>query len=174
MGLIDAYRAFRESRRDSDHESDGLVSLNLKTVSSLPQHHGANSWLDMRGGYQYPNTRINFSADVGDLRTSTLVMAAIQWAATNLADARLRVIKYGTDRKETEIESHALSQMWERPNPYYSGDTLLCGLALSWITASRAYLIKSKAKFGNPLWLWWEPHWTIEPRWTDGDEKLIS
>jgi phage portal protein BeeE len=178
MGMIKAYQEWRSSLRDSDHESSGLTTLNLKTLSSLPQHGGANGWLDLRGNYTspyyYTNTKVDYSAEVGDLRTSTLVMAAIQWVATCLADARLRVVEYGADRTETEVENHPAAMMWDRPNPYYSFHTLLCGFAVSWITASCAYFMKTKAQAGNLLWLWYEPHWTIRPRWTNGAKELIS
>jgi hypothetical protein len=122
MGLIKSFQDWRESRIDTDHDVDGLTSLNLKALSSFPQHGGANGWVDLRGGtpYNYPNTRINFSQEVGDLRGSTLVMSAIQWVARNASDARLMVVDYDNDRKEKEVRNHPLSQLWAKPNPYYS------------------------------------------------------
>jgi hypothetical protein len=122
MGIIDSYKEWRESRRDSDHENGGLVSLNIKATANLPQHTGASGWVDNRGFYvsQSGDSRINYSQEIGDLRGSTLVMAAVQWVARSLVDARLRVIKYGTDRKETEVENHPLAMLWDKPNPYYS------------------------------------------------------
>jgi HK97 family phage portal protein len=176
MGLLKSFQDWRESRIDTDHETEGLTSLNLKALSSFPQHGGANGWVDLRGGtpYNYPNTRINFSQEVGDLRGSTLVMSAIQWVARNASDARLMVVDYDNDRKEKEVRNHPLSQLWAKPNPYYSDYTLIAGAAVSWITASEAYFIKTKARAGNTLWLWWEPHWTIRPRWDKDSLDLID
>jgi HK97 family phage portal protein len=174
MGIVESYKSWRESLRDSDHEGgSGIVSLNLKAIPTLPQHTGSSGWMDYRGG-GYFDSKIDLSTELGDLRGSSLVMSAIQWVSRSLVDARLMVTKYGSDRKETEVENHPLSVLWNKPNPFYSSQTLLAGLALSWITASRAYFIKTKAVAGNTLWLWWEPHWTIRPRWDEGGKDFIS
>jgi HK97 family phage portal protein len=62
----------------------------------------------------------------------------------------------------------------ERPNPYYSGELLWKAWALSWIINGNSYFLKVRNTFGEVIQLWWEPHFTIRPRWPEDGSEFIS
>lgn len=123
------------------------------------------------------NSRINYGQEIGDLRNLTLIQAATQWVARGLVSAPLKVVDIGADDKETPID-HPLTDLFRRPNPYYSRSVLLRGIALSLIIADEAYILKVRSRFGQqfgaPIELWWEPHWTIRPRWSQNGSNFID
>jgi phage portal protein BeeE len=63
--------------------------------------------------------------------------------------------------------------LWNQPNKFYSGSTLMKGLAFSWATRSEAYILKAVNTVGEVLELWYEPPWSIRPVWpVDGSEYI--
>jgi phage portal protein BeeE len=158
MGIIQDFKDWRASR---------------KALSQMPQSRGYQAG---GGGWGLPylfstlaGTKINYAQEVGDLRNVALVQAAVGWVSRNLYDARLRVVELGKDRKEVEIEDSEIADLFARPNPYYSGQALSAGIALSWLMNSEAYLIKVRNRMGGVNELWYEPHWKIRPRWYGSD-----
>jgi HK97 family phage portal protein len=180
MNIFSAYKDWRASLNDGEFEHDGLVSLNLKSFSSMPQQpssggEGMGGWGSSAFSFlNYSGTKINYAREVGDLRTSSLLIAASRWVARNLYDARLKVVKYGADRKETEIEDSEIAKLWSRPNKFYSGRTLASGISYSMLTRSIAYLVKVRSSAGLVVELWWEPYETIRPRWDLSGRDFIS
>lgn len=138
-----------------------------------PPFGGSQSGGEWFNFFRYPNSRIDFASEVGDLRNSTLVMAGTRWVATNLSSARLQVVEVDDDQKEIEIP-HRLVDLIRRPNPYYSGRVLLKGIAYSWLTYATAYILIHRNRFGQPVELWYEPHYTIRPRWPQDNSEFIS
>jgi len=131
--------------------------------------------------WRFANSRIDYSAEVGDLRLSSLVMSGVGWVERNLNSARLQVVEIGSDRKETEVEDSPLIDLWNEPNEYYDSSTLLDGIALSWLTFATAYILKIRTGSGDLMStagrvreLWWEPHWSIRPRWPQNGTEFIS
>ena len=164
------------SLASSIKEYASLSPFNLtgtaKALSNLrfPMGSGGQAW-GWGGFLQSFNTRINYAQEVGDLQNVTLIQAVTQWVARGLTSAPLKVVTIGEDDKETIVE-HPLTELFRRPNPYYARQVLLRGIALSLTIADEAYVIKVRsrfgAEFGAPLELWWEPHWSIRPRWRTG------
>lgn len=103
-----------------------------------------------------------------DPTKSSLVMAGIRWLGNTLPEPPIEVMKPGADDDEV-IDNHPLSKLMRRPNPYTSGSTLWKAFAYSWIISGNVYLIKFR-KFERVTQLWYEPHWTIRPRWVN-DQK---
>lgn len=123
------------------------------------------------------NSRINYAQEVGDQRNLTLVQAATQWVARGLTSAPLKVVELDANDEETVVD-HPLTDLFRRPNAYYSRSVLLRGIALSRIIADEAYVLKVRSRFGQrfgaPIELWWEPHWTIRPRWSQNGSNFID
>jgi hypothetical protein len=143
---------------------------NLKRLTSMPQHntYGGGGWSNLIE-WLNPGSKINFAQEVGDLANVTLCQSAIGWVARNLYDARLRTVELDRDEKESELQPDELAKLFYAPNPFYSGQALIAGIALDWITGSRSYLIKVRGGFNNVKELWWEPKETIRPRWVGDD-----
>lgn len=117
------------------------------------------------GGYQ--GTREDFASKVGDLSLSSLVRSGTRWAGNTLPEAPVQVKKTTGKKGESEVvPNHPLTQLWRRPNPFYSGSTMMKGFAFSWITKGDVYVRKVwNTARTRVVELWYEPHWLIRPRW---------
>lgn len=156
----------------------------LKALSGLPFQRGTaggsgapffgqnfeqwDTWWS--GGKQ----QIDYSAELGDLRQSALLMAAYQWLSAGLASARLTVVAVGTDNAETEIQNHPLVELFDQPNPYYGSEELLGGLALDWLIYATAYVLIFRNAGGGISELWYEPCSTIRPVWPLDGSAWVS
>lgn len=171
------------SIRESITNYFSLSPLNVigtaKALSSLRFQGGyggqSSGWMgDLFSAF---NSRINYALEVGEPRNLTLVQAATQWVARGLISAPLKVVELNTEDEENVVD-HPLTDLFRRPNPYYSRSVLLRGIALSLIVADEAYILKVRSKygqrFGAPIELWWEPHWTIRPRWSQSGANFID
>lgn len=186
MGIISAAKDYFESLKALHYGGDDytLLSRDDRSLKSAPQifnrgySGGMYGWGRDVQPYNFAGTRINFAQEVGDLRTSSLIMGAVRWVGDALNDARLMVAEIGEDQKETEVQSHPLPSLISRPNDFYSGQTLWQCFALSWVMAGEVYFLKTRSKaspqLGPVLELWWEPHWTIRPRWPQDGSAFIS
>jgi HK97 family phage portal protein len=108
-----------------------------------------------------------------DPHLSSLVAAGVTWLANTLPEPDIQVKKEflrkrsGKQRDDNVIERHPLYELFDRPNPYTSGSTLWKAFAYSWIIAGNVYFIKLRNAFGQVVELWYEPHFTICPRWVN-------
>lgn len=108
-----------------------------------------------------------------DPHLSSLVAAGVTWLANTLPEPDLQVKKEflrkqgGKQRDDNVIERHPLYELFDRPNPYTSGSTLWKAFAYSWIIDGNVYFIKIRNAFGQVVQLWYEPHWSICPRWVN-------
>lgn len=168
--------SFRESLTDYLRLSPLNLSGTAKALSNMRFSGGSGGQFGgWNGLFSTFNSRINYPVELAagqnyeGLRNLTLIQAAVQWVARGLVSAPLKVVEItDTDDKEKQVD-HPLVELFRRPNPYYSRSVLLRGLALSLIVADEAYILKVRSRygqqFGAPIELWWEPHWTIRPRW---------
>lgn len=119
-------------------------------------------------------SKINYEREVGDLRTSALLMAAYTWVSRGLSAARLTVVTVDNDNKETEIQNHPLVERFDQPNSFYGGEELWSGVALSWLCSATAYLLKVRNKGSGISEFWYEPWWSIRPVWPENGSQFIS
>jgi len=122
----------------------------------------------------FTNSRINYAAEAGELEKSSLVMAAVNWLGRVLPEAPLQVVRADARGKEQPIPNHPAIDLLNRPNPFFSGATLLKAFALSWITSGNAYFLKARNEFGQVVQLWHVPPWMIAPRWPEDGSEFIS
>ncbi len=127
---------------------------------------GFYSWAD---GFQTRGTQIKYAREVGDLTQSSLVMAAVNYGGRRLPEAPIKVYDEDEDEKLTVIKKHPLSELIRRPNPFYSGATLMKSFALNWIIDGNVYWRKVLNKRGNIIQLWPIPYWMITPYWDNRD-----
>lgn len=152
----------------------------LDALKSVPHPAGGGyvqtfaNWDEWgRGGrVGFNGTQTDYASKVGDPSASSLVMAGVRWAGNTMPEPPVQVKKTTGKKGESEvIPNHPLAQLWRRPNPYYSGRTLMKGIASSWLIKADAYVRKVWDKgHTRPTELWYVPHWLIKPRWV-GDNK---
>lgn len=122
----------------------------------------------------FTNSKINYALEAGELEKSSLVMAAVNWLGRVLPEAPLQVLRTDARGKEQPIPNHAAIDLLNRPNPFFSGATLLKAFAMSWITSGNVYFLKGRNMFGQVVQLWHIPPWMIAPRWPEDGSEFIS
>lgn len=184
LNPLRALRDYLESREEKAYGGENYTLLSPEDrIKGVPfqggyggqsGQWGGSSWADFALSFRQ-DRKIDFAKEVGDLRMSTLVQAAVTWVARGMNSARLKVVKLDAAGKETEIKDHPITKLWRRPNKYYSGATLNAGIAASWVIAATAYVLKVRGRLRGPtVELWYEPWWSIKPRWPQNGAEFIS
>lgn len=133
----------------------------------------------------YPSSAINYKREAGELGGSSLVMAAVNWTGTTLPEAPIDVQKRkGKTAKVFEpLPDHPMVDLLAHPTRYYeddvahewyAGELLWKAFAGSWIMDGNVYLRKVRNSLGQVIQLWYEPHFTCRPRWTQDGREFIS
>jgi HK97 family phage portal protein len=122
----------------------------------------------------FTNSKINYAMEAGELEKSSLVMSAVNWLGRVLPEAPLQVFRADAKGKEQPIYNHPAIDLLNRPNPFFSGATLMKAFAMSWITSGNVYFLKGRNIFGQVVELWPIPPWMIAPRWPEDGSEFIS
>lgn len=112
-------------------------------------------------------SHINYGAEIGDVRQSSLVMTAVGWFGRRFPEAPPAVYDVGDDGKPTENRGHELTQLLRQPNPYFAGARMAKAAGLSWIVNGNVYWREIRSSKDKVLQLWPIPYWMIEPRWNE-------
>lgn len=127
-----------------------------------------DSWSQNRSG-------VDYAREIGSLGQSSLVMAAVNWLGRVLPEAPLVLTDRAMiDGKENKIENHPATQLFRRPNPYYTGSTLFKQFAYSWIIDGNVYFLKVRDGSGKVTELWYVPPELLTPRWSKSGSEFIS
>ena len=97
---------------------------------------------DAWNGYGYGGARIDYTTEVGNVGSQSLVMAAVNWLGRVLPEAPLNVVEIDEDGMEAVIPNHPAAKLWRRPNAYYAGTTLCKAYGYSWIVCGNPYVLK--------------------------------
>lgn len=131
----------------------------------------------------YLNTNLNYKNEAGDLSGSSLVMAAVNWGGTVLPESPVQVLRKSADDTLTPVEAHPMTELLAHPTRhyvgdrergYYAGELLWKAFMFSWIVDGNVYFRKVRNAAGQPVQLWYEPHFTIRPRWPQDGREFIS
>jgi HK97 family phage portal protein len=143
--------------------------------ASVPTYSSWAEW-DRSLGWGVDNNSIDYARRIGEPTSSSLIMAGVRWLGNTAPEAPLMVKETtGNQGESEEVAGHDLVELWRRPNPFYSGSTLMKCIGFSWMVNANAYVIKIRDGFKRVAELWWEPHWTIRPRWfNDGRGAWIG
>ena len=114
-----------------------------------------------------PGSRHNYGAEVGDGTRSALAMAPILWVARVFPEMPVQLAYEGEP-----VADHPMLDLWNEPNPHYSGSVLAMGVITSMLSDGNAYILKRRNARGVVRELWYVPHLQIEPGWTDADEFI--
>lgn len=134
--------------------------------SSVPVYSSWGAWDNhINRMFGWNGSRINYAAEVGDLRLSVLLMAAVRWAGINLATGRLQVVELDGDDKEDPIVGHPLTQLLKRPNSETSAPTMWKQFAASWVLTGEVNFLIARDGSDRIKELWYEPRATIRPMW---------
>jgi hypothetical protein len=178
MGIVkDLINASRDYFT-SDEEAKAYTTLDLK--SAVPMHNAGRSgtgsvqvysnwsaWdndINMRLGWN-SGTRINYAAEIGDLKLSVLLMAAVHFAITNLTQGRMQVVELDADEKENPINDHAFIELFKNPNPDISVKNIWKHYGLYRVMSGEVNYTFGRDGAGRIKEIWPEPTETIRPMW---------
>lgn len=122
--------------------------------------------------FRLPRTRINYAAEVGTGLDTSVVMNPVNWIQRTFPEAPVIVERRRNGMWEL-VEEHAMIQRLDEPNTFYSGVSLWAATLLSYCLDGNAYWIKVKSNRGQPLELWYTPHWMLEPIWPQSDPSIF-
>lgn len=126
------------------------------------------------GGWGWNRSRwgtdIDYAGEVGRLDSSSLVMAVVNWTATQLPEAQPVVQRPGKDGALEPDWGNPAADIIRRPNPFtvWADD---CGaLSVSWWIDGNVYFYKVRDVAGQVQELWYLPHFLVQERFP-GDGK---
>lgn len=175
--LINAAKGYFEEDEAKSHVL--LSSADIKAVpvfregggssnsGVVPIYSSMQAWDRQISRYLdvWNGSKVNYAAEIGDLRLSVLLMAAVRWAGTNLGTGHIQVVDLDGDEKEDPILDHPFLSLLRRPNPDTTSKALWKQFACSWVLAGEVYFLIGRDNAGRAKELYYEPHATIEPRW---------
>lgn len=125
-------------------------------------------------GASLSNTNVDYAREIGDLGSSSLIMAAANWLGTTLPEAPVQVVKQKSPKVFEPLPDHPMVDLLENPNPFDSGELLWQAWAYSWILDGNSYIRKVRNGFGRVVELWYEPHFTIREAWPQDGSEFLS
>ncbi len=104
------------------------------------------------------------TAVVGDGYGTSIVSLVINWYFNAFPEAQLQVTEIDArSGLAVEVAPHDLTDLLEKPNPFYGGDELMAGCIVSDIVDGNAYILKLRNNATRIAELWWLPHTLVEP-----------
>lgn len=110
-------------------------------------------------------------------------MAAVNWGGTVLPEAPVQVLQKKSAKIFEPLDDHPMVDLLEHPTryvkdererEYYAGALLWKAWMFSYLIDGNAYFRKVRNSFGQVIQLWYEPHFTIRPRWPQDGSEFIS
>lgn len=148
-----------------------LNYLGLKKAPNYPQ---PSNWdygrFDNWGWNRNWFNEVDYASELGPLDGCYLIMAVINWTATQLPEAPPVVQKPGKNGALEPEWGHPCADIIRRPNPFdvWAND---CGaLSVSWWIDGNVYWLRARDLTGQVRELWYLPHFMVDERWP-GDGK---
>jgi HK97 family phage portal protein len=109
---------------------------------------------------------------------SNVLMAPVMWLMRAFTEAQLVTQRRREDSGGgiiwERVIDHAVEVLIDSPNEAYDGDALWKATVISYVLAGNAYWRKVRNVFGEPVQLWYVPHWSIRPVGPSDGSKFIS
>jgi HK97 family phage portal protein len=149
-------------------------------TGGLWQRSGGSGWGRTR--LLLVGSRFNYEQEAGDLWGNPVVGLCLDWLGNRFPRPLIRVSTIA-DRKgdghnpgdHVPVGPHALTDLWNRPNPYYGRRTLEKAVGLSLKVDGNAYIAKVRPKRGGePVELWWLPHDRVFPDYPEDGSEYLS
>jgi hypothetical protein len=128
----------------------------------------------MGGSWLYgPRTNLDFKAEIGNPLDNSVVASCFGWLSDSWKEAEPVVErKVAAGKTENELD-HAVLELVENPNMFYSGNLLLDGMLQDYVFDGTAFAEIKRDKYGVPNQLFWMPTEAMEPYYVaDGSEWI--
>jgi len=131
------------------------VKRERKALDKIP-------WTETFGwllGAAFNRSKRNYDSMLEDPTRSSLIMAVILWIVRRWPEAPIYLI----DPQDQPVRDHAMLELIENPNNYYSGNALWFGTMMSLVWNGNGYWIKFRDRYLQPTELWYIPHFMMRP-----------
>lgn len=105
---------------------------------------------------------IDWRAEAGPPDGNAVVVACLNWVVTTFPEAPPQVQRRTGD-KLVVVPDHALIQLLDMPNAYYTGLDLWAATLFDYNLCGNAYWLAPLNAAGRAVELWYEPHFSIRP-----------
>jgi HK97 family phage portal protein len=109
---------------------------------------------------------------------SNVLMAPVMWLMRAFTEAQLVTQRRREDSGGgiiwERVIDHPVEVLIDSPNEAYDGDALWKATVISYVLAGNAYWRKVRNVFGEPVQLWYVPHWSIRPVGPSDGSKFIT
>ena len=129
------------------------------------------------GATLLPRTRYNYASDYSGNRVyeNSIVGACVNWMGRTFPEADIAVRAFdGETQQKTLAPNHPLTNLLNRPNPFFSGRLVRMAIATDFIVSGNAYLLKVRSASGAVVELWWAPSSTLTPSSKSADDNANS
>lgn len=120
-----------------------------------------------------PGSQFDYRREAGLLWENSTALSGMTWIANNFVEAPLTVFR-DVDGKAQSVEPHPFTELMASPNADYDSAYLFGGTVLSLIADGNAFYRVIRNGLGEPVELWYVPHWQINPRWKADGSEFIS
>lgn len=117
----------------------------------------------------------DWNREAGVRYDNSIVYAAIAYAINALTEVDIYVRRPKGDGYE-EVPGHPITELLQRPNPWYDGTTLISGWVISELAgrAGMSYTYKHRSAAGKLIGLEYLPHFAVRPYWAPGSGNFID
>lgn len=120
----------------------------------------------------------DYRREAGITWENSICLCGIRWVMRNFGRARMgverptgKMLENG-EEEYLPAQNHPFSALWNRPNPYYSRNTLLKGAILSYMADGNGHIFINRSRAKRAVELYYVPHFMLSPRWLPaGDEE---
>ena len=123
--------------------------------------------------YQQPSARFNWVAEVGEVRQNPIVAIGLDWIARNSCSVPIKLFKRTRFGDEVELEGHPILDILKRPNPYYSGHTMLQMTINDIMTTGSGYWVAVNNNGGRIAELYWMDARYVAPDFPNSGEDYL-
>jgi len=120
-------------------------------------------------GRLLPRSGRDYSRDVGDGMSSSVIVAPVMWIARTYPEAPLCV-----ERRGEIVPDHPMAELIRNPNPYYSGHVMQMATLIDVVLKGDGYWLKVRNRTRAPIELWYAPWWMMSPKAPDDGSAYIS
>lgn len=151
--------------------SDAYDSLK-RSLGGFWTRYGGQGWSRVR--MFAPGARFDYEREAGDLWMNPVVSLGLSWLGDRFPRPIMSVSKVMRNGDHRPLGRHPLTDLWNRPNPFYGRRTLEKVIGLSLKCDGNAYIYKLRNRMGQVKELWWVPHYRILPTWPPDGSAYID
>lgn len=159
----------------------GRIATGIKSLALPSGVYSWGNWVTVsreRGGLAGERS---YRENIGDGADTSIVAGCVNFIMRTFPEAPPGQWQLDAKRKRTREWDAPMISLLESPTfdpragrSYYDGTVLWMATLASFTVDGNAYWLKIRNRFGEPIQLWYVPHWMIEPRRGNADSDYLD